>query len=258
MKPLSAKDLLLATELDRQQISSLLSPYGFKNVANADANLQAMAGEPSDRQLLANILEELLSWLSQSADPDQALNYLERFSRAALNKTQLFFYLKDFPRAIEILAKTMGASPYMAEILIRDPQHFYWVTDPHILHSVRQKRAIKYELLHTLSLLGDEQKQLDYLRFFKRREMLHIGVRDLLRLCSVQDTLTALSIVAEALISGALWIASATMRRQYQIPRNAFTAFAILAMGKLGGGELNFSSDVDLLYVYASDAEMAG
>src|SRR5262249_56203574 len=94
----------------------------------------------------------------------------------------------------------LGGSPYMAEILIRDPQHFYWVTDPEILHAVRQKRAIKYELLRTLNLLEDEQKQLDYLRFFKRREMLHIGVRDLLRLCSVQDTLMALSLLAQPLI----------------------------------------------------------
>jgi [glutamine synthetase] adenylyltransferase / [glutamine synthetase]-adenylyl-L-tyrosine phosphorylase len=254
MKPLSLKDLLLATELDRQQISSLLSPYGFKNVAKADANLQAMAGEPSDRQLLANILEELLSWLSQSADPDQALNYLERFSRAAINKTQLFFYLKDFPRAIEILAKTLGASPYMAEILIRDPQHFYWVTDPQILYNSRKKRDIQRELVRTLKVIEGEQTQLDYLRVVKRREMLQIGIRDLLRLCSVQETLTALSILAETLISMTHSVCAFALRHELGLPKNVFTQFTVLAMGKLGGGELNFSSDVDLVYLYSSAA----
>jgi len=169
----------------------------------------------------------------------------------------LFSHLQDSPQGLEILAKTLGGSPYMAEILIRDPQHFYWVTDPQILHTARQKRAIKHELLQTLNLLADEQKQLDYLRFYKRREMLHIGVRDLLRLCSVEDTLAALSVLAEVLISSANWVSASAMRREYQIPKNVFTSFTILAMGKLGGSELNFSSDVDLMYVYGSDHEAA-
>src|ERR1044071_5258336 len=113
----------------------------------------------------------------------------------------------------------MGGSPYMAEILIRDPQHFYWLTDPQILHVSRQRRAIKYELLHTLKLLEDEQKQLDYLRFYKRREMLHIGVRDLLRLCSVQETLAALSVLAEVLVSAAHSICARALSAQYALPR---------------------------------------
>jgi glutamate-ammonia-ligase adenylyltransferase len=255
MSRLNVKDLLLASRLDRDQVMSLLRPYGFKDPAKADRNLQAIADDPAEREMLATILEELLKCASQSADPDQAITYLERFARAAIHRLRLFSHLQDSPQGLEILAKTLGGSPYMAEILIRDPQHFYWVTDPQILHSARQKRAIKYELLHTLNLLADEQKQLDYLRFYKRREMLHIGVRDLLRLCTVEETLAALSVLAEVLISGAHWVSASEMRREYQIPKNVFTSFTILAMGKLGGGELNFSSDVDLMYLYGSDHE---
>jgi glutamate-ammonia-ligase adenylyltransferase len=253
----NVKDLLLASRLDRADVAALLAPYGIKDPQKADRNLQTIAEEPAEREIMADILEDLLKCVSQSADPDQAITYLERFTQAAIHRLRLFSHLKDAPRALEVLATILGGSPYMAEILIRDPQQFYWVTDPQTLNSVRQKRAIKYELLRTLNLLEDEHKQLDYLRYFKRREILHIGVRDLLRLCSVQDTLKALSVLAEVLISGALWISSAAMRREHQIPRNAFTSFAVLAMGKLGGGELNFSSDVDLMYVYGSDEETA-
>jgi len=252
---LDIKDLLLAPHLDRVQASELLRPYGFKDISKADANLQALADDPSDRLLLAGILAELLRCVSQSADPDQSLNYFERFARAAIHKTRLFSYLTDSPRMLEALARTLGASPYMAEILIRDPHHFYWLTDPDVLYRPRNKRDIQRELAHTLKVLEDEQKQLDYLRFFKRREMLHIGVRDLLRLCPVEETLTALSHVAEALISAAYAICASALRREYRLPKNAFTGFTVLAMGKLGGGELNFSSDVDLLYLYASDKE---
>jgi glutamate-ammonia-ligase adenylyltransferase len=256
--PLNAKDLLLASRLERRQVAELLSPYGFKDPSRADSNLQALAGEPSDRQLLATFIDDLLGCLAQSADPDQALNYLERFARAAINRTQLFFNLQASPKNLDILARTLGASAYMAEILIRDPQHFYWLTDPQILHRPRAKRDIQRELVRTLAVLDTEKDQLDYLRVVKRREMLHIGVRDLLRLCSVPETLVALSTLAEALIAMVNWSCASALRREYSIPKNAFTGFTVLAMGKLGGGELNFSSDVDLLYLYASDDEHVG
>jgi glutamate-ammonia-ligase adenylyltransferase len=230
----------------------LLAPYGLKDFEKADANLQAIAGEPSDRLLLADILEDLLVCVRGSANPDQALTYLERFVRSAANKAHLYTYLRNSRQAIEIIAKCLGGSVYMAEILIRDPHHFYWVTDSQILSRPRKKRDIQRELLRTLKILEHPDKQLDHLRAVKRREMLHIGVRDLLRLSSVEETLTALSVLAEALISTAYWICASALRRTHEIPAKAYTEFTILAMGKLGGGELNFSSDVDLMYVYSS------
>src|SRR5256885_1752990 len=148
------KDLLLAPRLNRQEAAELLSPYGFKSPAQADANLQAMAHDPSERNLLADIVEDLLACVSQSANSDQSLNYLERFA-GVVNKTRLFSFLKDSPRMMEVLAKTLGASPYMAEILIRDPQHFYWLIDPDILYNNREKRAIQRELAQTLRVIED-------------------------------------------------------------------------------------------------------
>jgi glutamate-ammonia-ligase adenylyltransferase len=83
-------------------------------------------------------------------------------------------------------------------------------------------------------------------------------VRDLFRICTVEETLTALSVLAESLISAAFWISALSLRREYDVPRTAFTHFGVLGMGKLGAGELNFSSDVDLIYVYTSEDEEAG
>src|SRR5262245_1361010 len=238
MTPLNIKDLLLAPRLDTEQVYALLGPYGFKEPARADANLQALADDAPARRSLAEILEGLLDNASQSADPDQALNYFERFARAAVNKIHLFSYLKDSPRTLEILAKTFGGSPYMAEILIRDPHYLYWLTDPLILNGARKKREIEREMARALRTtadepkrLEDEPKRLDYLRVLKRRETLRIGVRDLLRLCTVEETLADLTTLAEALISAAHWICSSALRREYGIPRKAFGGFTILAMG---------------------------
>ena len=70
--------------------------------------------------------------------------------------------------------------------------------------------------------------------------------------------MAALSTLAEALITLAHWVCASHLRREHGIPKNAFTGFTILGMGKLGGRELNFSSDVDLIYLYASDDEHVG
>jgi [glutamine synthetase] adenylyltransferase / [glutamine synthetase]-adenylyl-L-tyrosine phosphorylase len=129
------------------------------------------------------------------------------------------------------------------------------VTHPQVLCGARKRRESAPEMARALRTIADERKRLDYLRVLKRRETLRIGVRDLLRLCSVEETLADLSTLAEALISAAHWICSSALRSEYGIPRKAFGGFTILAMGKLGGGELNFSSDVDLIYLYASDQE---
>ena len=103
--------------------------------------------------------------------------------------------------------------------------------------------------------------KLEALRRFRRREMLRIGVRDLLGLDDVPDTAAALSDLAAVLIQAAYEIVEEDLRRRYGVPmhrdakgRMVETGFAVIGMGKLGGRELNYSSDVDLIYVYASDA----
>lgn len=262
MAKLNINDLLLASRLNLQQVASLLKPYGFKEIERADANLQAMADDPFARQILSEIIEGLLFCLSKSADPDQALNSLERFTKTAINKIHLFSYLKDTPRTIELLAKTFGGSPFMSEILIRDPQYLYWVSDPDVLYEARKKREVMQDLSGALKHLKTEEKKLEMLRIFKRKEILRIGVRDLLRLSDVEETIASLSILAEVLIQKAYEISESSMRQGYgfrfhkdSLGRRVRTGFTVIAMGKLGGSELNFSSDVDLIYLYASDKE---
>jgi len=251
------RDLLLASRLDPPRVAELLAPFGLTDFEKADANLQSIAGDPSERLLLADILGDLLACVSGSANPDQALTYFERFAGASASKSHLFTYLGNSRQALEILAKSLGGSAYMAEILIRDPHHFYWVSDPQTLRGTRKKREIQRDLIRALKMLEHEEEQLRYLRAVKRREMLLIGVRDLLRLSSVEETLDALSVLAEALITAAYGISATALRRTHNIPPKVFSDFTILAMGKLGGGELNFSSDVDLMFMYASNDESA-
>ncbi len=253
------KDLLLARKLEPEAIHRLLSPYGFADPLKADANLQAVADEPRVRELLADLIEELLFCVGGSADPDLSLTYLERFAQAAGSKVQLLSFLKATPRTLEVLARTFGASPFMGDILIGDPVYLYWIGDPEVLDGRRSRLQLEQDLARELRMLRTESLKLDVLRTFKRKELLHIGVRDLLRLCPVEETLTALTLLAEVLIREAFEISHEALLEELLLARDdprvrrLRSEFTVLGMGKLGGGELNFSSDVDLIYVYATE-----
>ncbi len=244
------RELLLAPRLEPARAAELLSPFRLTDFEKADASIQAAAGEPGERLLFAEILEDFLNCVALAANPDQAVTYFERFTSSVSSKAHLFTYLRNSKQALEILARCLGGSVYMAEILIRDPHLFYWVTDTEILHGSRPLAEIQRELAQTLKMLKHESKQFGYLRTAKRREMLWIGVRDLLRIATVEETLSSLSVVAESLVSAACEISARSLKRELKIPLDAYREFTILAMGKLGGGELNFSSDVDLMFLY--------
>jgi glutamate-ammonia-ligase adenylyltransferase len=226
----------------------------------ADSNLQAMAGEPRTRRLLAAILGELLSALAETADPDQGLNHWERFLQAGLNRIQLLDYLGGNPRMLHLLCTIFGNSPSMAETLVRDPLLVYWLAEERILTRRPAREKLAASLQSMLANVTATELRLDALRRFRRREMLRIGIRDLLRTADVRETTAALTDLACVLIQAAYEVAEAGLREQYGTPmhgdargRRVKTGFAVIAMGKLGGGELNYSSDVDLLYVYASE-----
>src|SRR5262249_50086708 len=152
------------------------------------------------------------------------------------------------------------ASAFLAEILIRSPAWLYWLTDATVLARARSAREMRTEVDRALRVSESEALQWDALRVVKRRELLHIGVRDLLRLASVEETLQSLSRLADVLVSRAFDVSDQALRRGHGLParRSPRDAFCVLGLGKLGGGELNFSSDVDLVYVFASEDGRVG
>ncbi|TAJ25788.1 MAG: hypothetical protein EPO64_07535 [Nitrospirae bacterium] len=252
--------LLLAAGLVNEEVRRLLEPYGFADPARADANIQVMAGEPRSRQALAKIVGELLASVALTADPDQALDHWEQLFRDGVNRIQLFDYLGGSPRMLHLLCTMFGNSPSLAQTLIRDPLLIYWLAEEQVLTRQPSRAVLDRTLRASVSNVETVGLKLESLRRFRRREMLRIGIRDLLRLASVQESTAALSTLAAVLIQAAYEIVAVELRRQYGVPKHrdrskrlVETGFAVMAMGKLGGGELNFSSDVDLIYVYASD-----
>ena len=249
--------VLLASDLASAEVARLLQAYGIQDWKRADHNLQAMAGDPTTRKALAGILHRLLSSLSQTADPDQALNEWERYVDSGIHRLQLFQYLQQVPHVIDVLGSAFGNSQAMAQTLIRDPLLVYWIEDDRVLVRRQTRSKLVGTVQTTLEGVKSYEAKCEALRRFKRREMLRLGIRDLLGIATPIETYTVLSDLAAGVIQAAYELVDQELQRQHggwgsptSMQGKNRIGFSVLAMGKLGGWELNYSSDVDLIYVY--------
>jgi [glutamine synthetase] adenylyltransferase / [glutamine synthetase]-adenylyl-L-tyrosine phosphorylase len=251
--------VLLAPGLEPARLETILQSYGLHRIQDAAANLQSMAGDPHQRRQLADILPTLLEAIERTADPDQALNHWERWLASGVSRSAVLEYLRSAPRMVYLVSAIFGNSDSLAFTLVRDPLLLYWLAQQNVLSTAPTRAGMERTIRQSLESVAATELKLDALRRFHRREMLRIGVRDLLRLADVMETTASLSDLASVLIDAAYRIVNADLRTRHGIPmhrnrqgRLVETGFTVIAMGKLGGHELNYSSDVDVLYVCES------
>ena len=252
--------VLLAPGLDQALLQTILQSYGLHRIQDADANLQSMAGDPHQRRQLVDILPALLEAIERTADPDQALNHWERWLASGVSRSAVLEYLRSAPRMLNLVSTIFGNSDSLAFTLVRDPLLLYWLAQQNVLSTAPTRAGMERTIRQSLETVTATELKLDALRRFHRREMLRIGVRDLLRLADVVETTASLSDLASVLIDAAYRIVDTDLRTRHGIPmhqnrqgRWVETGFTVIAMGKLGGHELNYSSDVDVLYVCESN-----
>lgn len=240
--------------------AAALAQRGFAHAEAAHAQLCQLLEGPHAGEL-APLVAELVAQLADSADPDHGLVRFERFLRAHPDPHALLGALRERPAGLRVLAVTFGGSAFLAETLVRHPAWFDWLEAGEAIRHRRSRVDVESELARSLAALPPHpalEAEHDALRLAKRRELLFAAVRDLLRLATVEETLAALSELAEALLEQACALGDAGLRRRHGLPARrhaglAGSGFSVLGLGKLGGGELNFSSDVDIVYLYASD-----
>ena len=251
--------VLLALGLEPAKLEATLQSYGLHRIQEANANLQSMAGDPHQRRQLADILPALLEAIGRTADPDQALNHWERWLASGVSRSAVLEYLRSAPRMLDLVCAIFGNSDSLAFTLVRDPLLLYWLAQQNVLSTAPTRAGMERTIRQSLDGVTATEPRLDVLRRFRRREMLRIGVRDLVRLADVVETTASLSDLASVVIDAAYCIVDSDLRARHGIPmhqnrqgRWVKTGFTVIAMGKLGGHELNYSSDVDVLYVCES------
>ncbi|MDO6704898.1 bifunctional [glutamate--ammonia ligase]-adenylyl-L-tyrosine phosphorylase/[glutamate--ammonia-ligase] adenylyltransferase [Photobacterium sp. 1_MG-2023] len=169
-------------------------------------------------------------------------------------------YIEQWPSSLQDeLAQVLGYSDFIQDALVQDAALLPWLATQ--LH-VHERRALyRRELKTGLSTVTDEAAFMRVLRSFRRREMVWIAWRDFTGRATLSQSLSHLSFLAEALIMEAYHWLYAQCCAEYGTPCNAEgepQPMLILGMGKLGGGELNFSSDIDLIFTYPENGETQG
>ena len=247
-EPVTASDLLLSPDLSEHDAQQYLAARGFQNPDVADTHLQTLAADLPTRHALATVADILIDALADSADPDTALVGVTRYLAARTPARSFLSYLKDDPRAAQILAQLMGTSPSLGEILIRNPEYLHWL-------QLALKRAFPDRIEYDEALeklLGAEttsEVRLDAVKRFRRREYLGVAARDVLGATDVVAATRQLSLLADTVIDAALELVTEEVCAATGLTASPGT-FAVVGMGKLGGLELNYSSNIDLIYLY--------
>ena len=172
------------------------------------------------------------------SDPDRVVTRLDSFIGAYGARATLFELWNSNPAILDLLLRLFDRSEFLAELAIRVPD----LVDELVTSGrLRQRKAAQETLRDLRHGLGDPDQRL-WLRRYHQAELMRIGLRDILGLADFEQHLTELSALADACLQYAL---EAVMRRH----RLKTPPFAIIGLGKLGGAEIDYGSDLDILFV---------
>ncbi|HEB12044.1 MAG TPA: glutamate-ammonia-ligase adenylyltransferase [Spirochaetales bacterium] len=245
-------DLILSEHLPGPLKYKILKNLGMEEMERAVVNLKKLAGRGRQREHFVKLAVLAGDILKALPDPGMALNNWERFVVSLGRADKHYRMLLSQPKGLEILLSILAGSQFLADTLIGNPEFLSWLAIPGNLQNVRKQEDIERELCTF------ESDWLNNMRRLRRREILRIAARDICLGAPIQEIILELSRLAEAVIRATL----AGIQDQAGI-KGVPLNFCILALGKLGGSELNYSSDVDLLGIYgepvsAGSAELCG
>ncbi|SJN10031.1 Glutamate-ammonia-ligase adenylyltransferase [Halomonas citrativorans] len=261
--------LIWRNELEADEAIAYLHSAGF---AEPDKVLKRLQSFYQSRQVqsmqrigferLDALMPLLLAAVAENETPDIALARVQPLIEAVLRRTAYLALLRENPQALEHLMRLCVASPWIAERLSRYPILLDELLTPETLYTPADKARLADELRQTLNRLpeDDEEAQLEALRVFKHAKMLHVAASDIAgtrHLMKVSDYLTY---IAEVILDAVLAMAWKHVTRKHGVPKGLNDhepAFLIIGYGKLGGIELGYGSDLDLVFLHDSDGKGA-
>jgi len=242
-------------DLPPEEAGARLRALGFRDGAAALQNLRRLVSEsplsPPPRALLAEVCG--------SPDPDTALNQFERVAAAAISRPSFYATLDDRPEVCHQVVRLLSVSPFLADILVRNPTFFHYLFEtPGLLTEEVPPERLREDLRRGIGVFRTQETRLNALRRLVRRELLRIGASDIAGDMDILSVARGLADLADAVLQVLIDLLRPPLVSRYGVPRDGAgreVGFAVISLGKLGGRELNFSSDVDLMFVYGADGE---
>ncbi len=231
-------------ETNAEEALHWLGRAGFQDCRGSYRILRRIAFDSCRSEAFAAFFPHLWVALSEAAGPDRVVGSLERFLFSSENSVSTCQFLAEHPRLVEILVKIFSSSQFLTDILLRNPEYFEDLINLKRFSHSRNAENLAANARAAIHAGQSTADQFDMLRRFQRRELLRIGVCDLLDLYDLTAATRQLSDLADCLVQTCLEVVRG--------PQSKSSGFAVIGMGKLGGQELNYSSDVDFLFISAS------
>jgi glutamate-ammonia-ligase adenylyltransferase len=244
---------------DAASTHALLENAGYGDpqrvLATLDALRQHTARLAESTQLRLNaLLPPALEVIGSQPDPMATLERFAALIQAIARRSTYLALLAEYPAALRQLVRLLAASPWAAQVLTRQPQLLDELIAPQSLMSVPDWAQLATQLRDELDAHpGDTEAQMDALRRFKQVQTLHLLAQDVAGRLTLEALSDHLSYLADTLLAETLarcWAGLKTRHRD--TPR-----FAVIGYGKLGGKELGYASDLDLVFLYDDADERA-
>jgi glutamate-ammonia-ligase adenylyltransferase len=232
---------MASTEEFHSLDSSLEALYQRLGVLAAEASLSPRA-----------VVNQVRRVLRTTPHPRRGLVNLHRYLAAGFASATLREFLAH-PFLLDTAAQIFSQSQFLADILVRHPELLTWLTSPDVLRRAKSKEELTRDALDAVIVFQRLERKLDSLKRLQRRELLRIGTRAILGEANVQQTSSELAALADVIVGTVLELGERYFYETVGIERRG--EFTVIGLGKLGGGELNFSSDIDLMFVYDRDEE---
>jgi glutamate-ammonia-ligase adenylyltransferase len=268
-EPPSTVQLLLDNALDEHGELHLLANLGFSEPDDAYRNLERARETPasplagSARGAAARVAPLLLLEILSSPDPDQALWFTSELISKRGSWSFVWRLMDQNQELLRLVVSLFGTSEYLSKLFVNHPDLADTLFGADRARPRRSKEQLNAELELRLSNIpiDDEEARWSTLAEFKNSQVLRIALADISGELDVQEVSLELTLIADVCLELALGWVSEAMRERHGTPRAADgeeSQLGILALGKLGGRELGYASDLDVVFVYSADGNSDG
>jgi len=238
-----------------------LQQLGFRNLTESYQNLKLLhdgpphsPASPKRRKLLYALAPLLFREVSSAPDPDRALAAMANLIGSIGARSSFLALLRENPSTLRTLVGLFGTSEYLTQIFLRHPELLDNLVRADLVRVQKDRASMLADLEARLEEVEDVEDQLDILRRYRTEEFLRIGINDSNGLLEVTEVSAQLSALAETCLAGAYDVARLALLKQLELTALP-GQLVIVGMGKLGAGELNYNSDLDLIFLYEPVAD---
>jgi len=255
--------LFFDPKADPDLVKDMLAEHRFENVDTAYDNILLLRDGPPRarltprvRRLLEKIAPLILQEICASPDPDLALTNLDRFLGVIGGRSTFYALLAENREILKLLVSVFGMSEFLSKIFIGHPELLDSMVARSSAAFLKERKVMDEEIETLLGQAADFEEQLDLLRRYRHEEFLRIGMNDIYSKLGQTEVATQLSDLADACLTAACGMARRELARfgrpTFRVDAGEVreASFAIVGMGKLGGRELNYHSDLDIIYIY--------